>query len=125
MTGIDALTGKPLDGFDHVLQSIQTIFITALGERVKREWFGNPGNRLLGENATDRTILLWFTVSWMLLEIFEPRFRVVGFRVADISRAGGADFIMDGEYRPYAHLDFEQASVYIAVDPTGVTVRSA
>ena len=73
---VNATTGAPLDGFEHVEQSLNKIFTTRQGERVMREWFGNPGLRLLGENATPLTVLLWFTILWTLIELFEPRYRV-------------------------------------------------
>lgn len=125
MAGVDPRTGKVLDGFEHVQQSLERIFTTHQGHRVMREWFGNPGLRLLGENATDRTILLWFNISWMLVELFEPRFRVKKFIVNDISRIGFADVTMDGEFRPYAHLDWQQAAAFVSFNGTAITLSRA
>jgi len=119
MAGLDANTLRPLDGFDHVLQSLEKIFTTPQGARVMREWLGNPGLRLLGENATPRTVLLWFNVLWLLVELFEPRFRIRRFEPNNIDRLGYADFTMVGEYRPYAHLDWEQAKAFVAIDDAG------
>lgn len=125
MAGVDAVTGKPLDGFDHVQQSLEKIFTTRPGARVMREWFGNPGLRLLGENATAETVLLWFNTLYMLIELFEPRYRILQFDVNDIDRLGFGDFTMVGEYRPYAHLDWKQASAFVSVSNGSVTIRSA
>jgi len=124
MAGVDADTGLVLDGFPHVEQSLQKIISTGQGERVMREWFGNPGLRLLGENANERTILLWFNIVWMLIELFEPRFRITEFVVNDIDRLGFTDFTMNGQHLPFAHLDWEQAAMYVSVDGNVVTVRS-
>lgn len=125
MAGIDAATGEVLDGYDHVLQSIEKIVTTAQGARPMREWFGNPGIRLLGENATQANILLWFNITWMLVELFEPRFRVSQFQINDIDRLGFTDFTINGEYRPYAHLDWEQAAAFVSVDGTSVRIERA
>lgn len=125
MAGVDARTGWPLEGFAHVEQSLSKILTTWQGERVMREWFGNPGLRLLGENATERTILLWFNITWMLVDLFEPRFRVTRFVVNDIDRLGFTDFTMAGEYRPYAHLDWAQAALFVSVEDGTVMVRQA
>lgn len=122
MAGVDAVTGKRLEGFDHVEQSLSKIIYTPQGQRVMREWFGNPGLRLLGENATQQTILLWFNILYTLISIFEPRFRIRRFVVNDISRLGFADFTMEGEYRPFAHLDWVQAKAYVAVGNGTVTI---
>ena len=123
MPGVDAQAGHLLDGFPHVQQSLEKIFTTYQGERVMREWFGNPGLRLLGENATPRTVLLWFNVLWMLTELFEPRFKIKQFVVNDISRIGFGDFTINGEHRPFAHLEWEQAAYYVSIDGGAVSLK--
>ena len=125
MSGIDAATWGVIDGFDHVQQSLETIITTRQSERVMREWFGNPGLRLLGENATQETILLWFTIVYALVELFEPRFRITEFVVEDINRLGFASFTMNGEHRPYAHLNWSQAAAYVSVRDGQVTINQA
>jgi phage baseplate assembly protein W len=125
MAGIDARNGHVLDGFEHVLQSLEKILNTPQGARVMREWFGNPGLKLLGENMTDETILLWFNIIYMLIELFEPRLRVVNFQVEDLDRQGFADFTMNVEYRPYAHLDWVQAAAFVSINDNTVSMRSA
>lgn len=124
MSGIDARTGRPLGGFDHVLQSIEKILTTPVGSRVMRPWFGNPGLRLLGENMTEETILRWAAITWALIDLFEPRFKVVKFGVNDLQRLGIADMPMDGLYRPYAHLDFEQARAFVSYSNGSLQIRS-
>lgn len=125
MAGIDAETGAVLGGFAHVEQSIGKIVTTMLGERTMHEWFGNPGTKLLGENATERVILTWTTILWTLVELFEPRFRIIRFSPNDISRDGGIDFTIHGEYRPYAHLAWQQAQVFVSVTDGVVKVSNA
>lgn len=123
MAGIDASTGLVLDGFPHVEQSLEKIFTTYQGERVMREWFGNPGLRLLGENATAKTVLVWFNVLWMLVELFEPRFKVKQFVVNDIARLGYGDFTLNGEHLPYGHLAWQQAAFFVSIDGSAVTLK--
>ena len=123
MAGVNAQTGRMLEGMEHVEQSIGKILYTWQGERVMREWFGNPGLALLGENMTERTILKWFNICWMLLELFEPRFVITKFDVIDLERGGTADFRMHGKYKPFGHLDFVQASAYISLSEENVTIQ--
>lgn len=123
MAGVDERTGDVLDGFEHVQQSLGKIFSTPQGARVMREWFGNPGLKLLGQNATDRTVLLWFTILFMLIELFEPRYRITSFAVDDIDRLGFGDVAMNGQYRPYAHLDWQQAAAFLSVEGGIVSLR--
>lgn len=125
MAGMDAATGKVLDGVDHVVQSVEKIFTTSLGSRIMREWFGNPGIRLLGENLTERTILRWWAVTWACLEIFEPRFRVKTFQLIDANRLGGINIRLVGEYRLLAHLDFVQAELFVSLSDGGVSIIRA
>jgi phage baseplate assembly protein W len=125
MAGVDAVTGKPLDGFAHVLQSFEKILNTHQGSRIMREWLGNPGLKLLGENMSEETILLWFNTIYMLAELFEPRLKIVQFTVDDLDRLGFAEFGMDVEHRPYAHLDWQQARMFVSVADGRVSLRSA
>lgn len=124
MADIDARTGEVLQGFVEVEQSLEKILTTAQGERVMREWFGNPGLRLLGENMTPETVLLWYTIVWTLVELFEPRFKIRRFETNAATRSGELDATMVGDYRPYAHLDWQQAAFFVSVVDGVVRVRS-
>lgn len=100
--GMDAETGKMLTGWDHVLQSIDTIFTTAFGERVIREWFGSLVPNLLGKNMTTREILPYFGAICAAIDQFEPRFRVTKITPLEVTRGGHFRFALDGVYRPRA-----------------------
>ena len=125
MTGINARTGEVLTGFPEVLQSLQKVFSTWQGERVMREWFGNPGLKLLGENQTEATVIQWFNILYMLTELFEPRYKISHFEVNDMTQLGFSDFTLVGRYRPYAHLDWEQAKAFVSVRGDTITLRAA
>lgn len=125
MTGINDFTGEVISGFPEVLQSLEKVYSTEQGQRVMREWFGNPGLRLLGENQTESTVLIWFNILYMLAELFEPRFKVTHFEVNGMSQLGFTDFTLVGQYRPYAHLDWTQAKAFVSVSGTTVTMKAA
>lgn len=125
MAGVNAISGEVLHGFAHVEQSLAEIMFTQLGERVMREWFGNPGLKLLGENMNEGTIVRWFATLYAIIDLFEPRFRIVSFEVNDLTALGAADFTMKGEYRPYAHLDWQQVQAFVSINDNTVTIRSA
>lgn len=124
VTTLDATTGKLLEGFGEVQQSLEKILTTPQGARLQREWFGNPGLQLLGQNMTPQTILLWYTIVWTLVELFEPRFKIKRFATTDADRLGELGATIIGEHRPYAHLDWQQAAVYVSVSDGSVRVRS-
>ena len=105
--GVDRLTGKPLEGWPHVVQSVEVIFSTRIAERVMRRHFGSAGPVLLGRAMNVANVLrFWFLVT-VALELWEPRFKVV--RVlpkasAEEARLGHMAFVITGEYRPRGHL---------------------
>jgi phage baseplate assembly protein W len=108
VSGIDRLTGKPLGGFAHVVQSINVIMTTRLGERVMRRHFGSSAFTLLGRMLTADHVVRFFAVYCLAVELWEPRFKVM--RVIPV-RTSGEDvrlgrfaFAIEGEYRPRGHL---------------------
>jgi uncharacterized protein len=125
MPGMNRDTGRIMDDMDHIGQSIQVILSTRLGERVMREWFGAPANRIIGENMTQPEIMRWWMVIYTALTLFEPRFVPRGLRVERAERSGNLEIVLLGEFRPYAHLTFQQAQFYIVVTSSGVVVRRA
>ncbi|WP_127076147.1 GPW/gp25 family protein [Rhodomicrobium lacus] len=108
MAGLDRVTGRPLDGFAHVVQSIDVIFTTRLGDRVMRRWFGAIGSALLGRLLVPKTILLFITTLATALDLWEPRFKVARIdtsgNTADAIRLGQLALVIEGEYRPRGHL---------------------
>lgn len=106
--GIDRRTGKPLTGFDHVVQSVEVILTTLIGTRVMRRTFGAALLRLLGENMTSETVMRATMAIAMALELWEPRFAlkqiVIGENSPEAMRKGGLRMSLIGEYRPRGHL---------------------
>jgi phage baseplate assembly protein W len=108
MAGIDRVTGRPLDGFAHVAQSILVIFSTLLGERIMRRHFGSSAPALLGRLLNAPNILRFFALVSLAIETWEPRFRIA--RVIPLAtspediRLGRFSFAIEGEYRPRGHL---------------------
>ena len=125
MPGMDRRTGRMLDDMDHIAQSIETIMTTRIGERVMREWFGTPPNAILGQAMTQPEIMRWWTIIYAAITMFEPRFIPRGLTIEKAERTGKLQMVMQGEYRPFAHLNFRQSAVFIAVSASGVVVRKA
>jgi phage baseplate assembly protein W len=110
MAGINRETGKVLDGWGHVAQSLQVLFTTHIGSRVMRRYFGSEVPPLLGENLTARTVTRFCYAIVVAVELWEPRFRVkrVYFNPSANSneqlRGGKLSMAIHGEYRPRGHL---------------------
>lgn len=105
--GINRETGAAIDGFAHVVQSINVIFTTRIGERVMRRHFGSAGPALIGRAMTANQVFVFFYLIMWTLERWEPRFKVVQIvpsASAEEARLGHMNFVIEGEYRPRGHL---------------------
>lgn len=101
--GIDRYTGRPVEGWPHVAQSLGVIFTTRFGERVMRRWFGSLVPNLLGENMVPETFVKFFSAVGSALE-FEPRVRLMRVLPLSVNRNGRAELRIEVEYRPRGHL---------------------
>lgn len=118
MSGVDRLTGQPLSGWRHVVQSINVILTTALGSRVLRRDFGTDIGELVDRPLNDEEVVGWIVAVAEALEprrvgrsIYgEPRFRLSRVRIGEVGPAGRIEIVIDGTYYPRGHLgDFSLA----------------
>lgn len=112
MAGIDRESGRLLDGWPHVVQSIMVIFTTSFSERVLRRWFGSNVPGLLGENLTTSTVVQFFSAVIASLEVREvdtglprePRFKISKITPKAVDRLGELRIEITGIYMPRGHL---------------------
>jgi phage baseplate assembly protein W len=73
MRGMNALTGRSVDGIDHLHQSVAQILTTPLGTRIKRRAFGSNVPDLIDapNNGATRT-RLYAAIATALMR-WEPR----------------------------------------------------
>jgi len=113
--GMDRFSGKMLTGWDHVIQSILLIFSTRFHERVLRRWAGSFVPHLIGENATETTIMRFYWAIALGMDLHEPNYRMQRVRISNRAdgsaltsieelRTGHLTTSMEGSYRPRAHL---------------------
>jgi phage baseplate assembly protein W len=118
--GMDRRTGKLLQNWDHVQQSMEIIFETPFHERVLRRWVGSFVPRLLGESVVTRIITRFWWAIGEALEMWEPNYRIKQIyfmgdsinswqprattTMSDQIRLGRVFFRNEGVYRPRAHL---------------------
>jgi hypothetical protein len=87
MTGMDAVTGKPLAGLDHLRQSIADILATPIGSRVARREYGSLLPELVDQpmNAAGRMRLIAATA--LALMRWEPRIQLSNIAVEQVGPA--------------------------------------
>jgi uncharacterized protein len=117
--GVNRLTGRMLQGWDHVEQSMEVIFATPFHERILRRWVGSYVPHILGESFVERIVTRFHWAMAVAIDLWEPNYRIqtvffMGdalqswspqtFDVAGEFRLGHAYFRTEGSYRPRAHL---------------------
>ncbi len=96
MIGMDATTGKLLDGVAHIRQSIANILSTPIGSRVARRDYGSLLPELVDQpmNALGRMRLMAATA--LAIQRWEPRIKL---SAVAIQQTGPAAFsaVLDGQ----------------------------
>jgi hypothetical protein len=101
--GLNAHTGGRIEGWDHVLQSVNDILTTSFGVRVMREFYGSFFPDLLGRVNVNRqeAPLVLSAIATGIMQ-WEPRINIQSIRVEDAARDGSLSIIVEAEYRPRA-----------------------
>lgn len=113
--GVDRKTGKLMYGWDHVVQSMEVLFMTPFHQRVLRRWVGSFVPHLLGDNSTERMIGRFYWAIATSIDLFEPNYRLQRVLIGsyadgtpltteEMFRQGYIRVIHEGSYRPRAHL---------------------
>lgn len=99
MKGINAATGAPLDGIDHLRQSIRDILTTPIGTRVMRRTYGSRLPELVDAPMNRTTIIDLYAATAEALAAWEPRIRVQQV-TATSAEPGRVVLAITGEYLP-------------------------
>lgn len=93
MIGIEASSGKTLDGMAHLGQSIGDILMTPLGSRVMRRDYGSLLPELIDQPFNDATRMRLFGATALALMRWEPRIRLI--RVQLFQGEGPGSYSLD------------------------------
>ncbi|MEM9734187.1 MAG: GPW/gp25 family protein [Pseudomonadota bacterium] len=88
MMGMDRTTGRRLEGWPHVEQSIRDILSTRIGSRVERRPYGSNVPNLLDDPQNDDTTMNLFTDVAEALDKWEPRVRLSKIQVLEAGADG-------------------------------------
>lgn len=96
-------TGGTVEGWAHVVQSIQTILATRLNTRVFRREFGSEVPALIAAPMNEANVLALYVAVAEALERWEPRFELTDVRVEGAA-TGVITMVLTGTHHPNAHM---------------------
>jgi len=98
MIGMSAATGMPLQGIEHLRQSISDILTTPLGSRIMRRTYGSLAFELIDRAANATGEMLLKAVCADALAKWEPRLRLKRIALSTVTISGGVEIDIDAEY---------------------------
>lgn len=98
MSGMNATTGRAIDGMDHIRQSIKDILTTRIGSRVMRRDYGSLLPELIDHPANPANLLRLQAASIMAILRWEPRVRITRTDF-HIGMDGASTLELEGERR--------------------------
>lgn len=85
MSGMNNITGQPLTGTDHIMQSIRDILTTRKGTRLMEPEYGSDIPRLIGAGITKDAFVDIYAAVASALRRWEKRIKVRRVQVVDLS----------------------------------------
>jgi len=98
-SGIDARSGKRLDGAEHIKQSIRDILTTRIGTRVMRREYGSRLPELIDNPMGELLKVELFAAVAEALVKWEPRFRLDRVYLQDATAEGRMVLALEGRIR--------------------------
>lgn len=99
MRGMQADTGRPLEGLAHLAQSIADILTTPIGSRVMRRDYGSNLPDLIDQPMNGVTRLRVFAATAGALQRWEPRIRLTRVALERGARDGAWRLSLEGVRR--------------------------
>lgn len=99
MRGMNADTGRPLGGLDHLRQSIRDILTTRIGTRVMRRDYGSRLPELIDNPMNGGLAVDLYAATASALRRWEPRFRLYRVEI-QASEPGRVVLYLEGRYLP-------------------------
>lgn len=96
MKGMDARTGRWIDGVEHLRRSIEDILTTPIGTRVMRRDYGSLVPELIDQPFNGATRIKLYGATATALMRWEPRLRLTRIELVPASEAGTFTLNLDG-----------------------------
>jgi len=121
MTGMDARTGRPLEGEDHLRQSIADILATPIGTRVARRDYGSLLPELIDQPANAAGRIRLYAATALALLRWEPRIALTRVSVAQTG-AGAFEVTLEGRRTDAARPNIRTRLTVPLASASGLTV---
>lgn len=99
MRGMNASTGKELEGLEHLKQSIIDILTTPIASRVMRRDYGSRLFELVDKPVNRDFTLEIYAATAGALEKWEKRFKLEKVKITEV-KEGKVNISLDGIYLP-------------------------
>ncbi len=97
MKGMDAKTGKELEGIEHLKQSIIDILTTPINSRIMRRDYGSRLFELVDKPINRDLTLEIYAATAEALGKFEKRFKLEKVKIAE-AKEGKMTLVLEGMY---------------------------
>ena len=97
MQGMSTTTGRPLDGADHIKQSITDVLTTRIGTRVMRRDYGSRLPELVDNPYSEILLADLFAETVIALKKWEPRASVDQVSVQEVTAEGRIVIALTGK----------------------------
>jgi uncharacterized protein len=121
MMGMDAATGRPIEGDAHLAQSVAKILTTPIGARVGRREFGSLLHEMVDQPANPASRILIFAATALALKRWEPRIAVTQISLEQVS-PGEATVIVDGRRTDRSRQNLRTRITVPLASSSGLTV---
>jgi len=98
MAGMSCTTGRALEGFDHLRQSISDILSTPVGTRVHRRDYGSDIPRLVDRPMNSSLATELVAAAATALDRWEPRLKLERVTVNRVTANGQVELSLVGYY---------------------------
>lgn len=115
---MDRISGKSLDGWPHVEQSLGVLLTTPLRSRTMRRALGAGVQRRVDMPISPSTLIDLYADVATAIAKYEPRYRVTRMSLPSAPTPGAISVLLEGIYFPRGHLgDFSIAQPKSAAVP--------
>lgn len=111
MLGINAQTGQPLSGIDHLRQSIRDILTTRIGTRVERRAYGSTVPDYIDAPMTNVERTRCYGAAAMALLRWEPRLKLARIQLLQDNTGEG----MQGRHHFAVDLQLEDGDINLEI----------